>query len=147
MVSGALHKQAAGWNVSGTTSMADEMSLGSHLPSLPSSPKQILTVREGVASSSSLMSCDSSCSQMAAPTSVWLGSCFPGREEDFTVAANPQEREIPAQQAEWFGRVSNPTSVCTGGSDASNHGDLKKDWGKGNPYKRGGKSPREASAH
>lgn len=39
----------------------------------PSSPKQILTVREGAASSSSLMNCESSCSQTAAPTSVWLG--------------------------------------------------------------------------
>lgn len=87
------------------------------------------------------MSCDSSCSQTAAPTSVWLGSCFPGREEDLTVAANPQEREIPAQQAEWFRRVSSPTSVCTGGSDASNHGDLKKDWGKAVPTKGEEKTP------
>lgn len=45
-----------GWNESGTTAVADEISLGSHLPFSPS-PKQILTVSEGAASSRSLMSC------------------------------------------------------------------------------------------
>lgn len=53
---GALYKQAAGWNVSRSTTVADEISLGSHLPLSPS-PKQILTVRESATSSSSLMSC------------------------------------------------------------------------------------------
>lgn len=123
----ARHCYHGRWNVPGQPSASSP------------SPKQILTVREGAASSSSLMSCDSCCSQTAAPTSVWLGphsSCQTSEKRD------PSSKGRAVRE----GCNSSPTSVCTGGSDASNHWDLEKDWGKASPYKRGGKNPREASA-
>lgn len=131
-----LYKQASGWNVSGITTVTDEISLGSHLPLSPS-PKQILTVREG----GSLMSCVvvTAAAVRLLPQHLYSPEAASQdvRNSCKSSGKTGPNRTCRAELVVWSVYNSSPTSVHTWRCDVSNHPNTRKS----QPLQKGEETP------